>query len=126
MTSEEWFRKMENLLAAMMEHHAKQQDEIDKHTQQIKEHSAESDKNTAAIKDLIVVSRTLLNSIQETGEARRKDREEWDARKKEWDARMKELSDRQAATDEKLHILIETVDRIIRNQQSAEQGGSGA
>ena len=34
----------------------------------------------------------------------------------DWNARMKELHEAQAATKEKLNILIETVDRIIRNR----------
>ena len=49
------------------------------------------EKNTAGIRDLILVSRTVLTSIQE-------------------------LRDAQAATDEKLNILIDTVERIIRRE----------
>ena len=116
MTPEERFTKMENFMQTMMEHQAGQQQHIDKHTEQIERLSSESDKNNAAIRNLIVASRTVLSSInglstsiQQLKEVQRKDREEWTAR-------MKELSEKEAATGEKLHILIDTVDRIIRNR----------
>src|SRR5215510_1347620 len=106
MTPEERFTKMENLLQAMMEHQAKQQEQIDKHseqiaeqteqiaehTKQIREQTAEIEKQNAGIRDLVVVSRTVLDSIQELHEA-------------------------QAAITEKLHALIDTVDRIIRRRE---------
>jgi hypothetical protein len=107
---------MENLLQAMMEHHARQQEQIDKHTEQIDKHteqikkqSAEIEKQNAGIRDLIVVSHTVLNSIQEVHEVQRKDREEWNTR-------LEKLSHAQAVTDKKLHILIDTLDRIIRRR----------
>jgi DNA-binding winged helix-turn-helix (wHTH) protein len=46
---------------------------------------------------LIVVSRTILTTTEKVTE------------------QIKELREAQAATDEKLNILIDTVDRIIRN-----------
>jgi len=81
---------------------------------------ADIEKHNAAIRDLIVVSRTVLTSIQEMKtslhvsfeelrEIQRKDREEWTAG-------MKELREAQAETEQKLNILIETVDRIIRQR----------
>jgi hypothetical protein len=73
---------------------------IEKQTQEI-------DKQNAGIRDLIVVSRTVLTSLQEFRDVQRRDHDEWTAQ-------MKELRDAQAATDEKLNILIDTVDRIIR------------
>ena len=69
----------------------------------------ETEKNTMAIRDLILVSRTVLTSIQELREVQRRDHEEWTEK-------MKELRDAQTATEEKLNILIDTVDRIIRNR----------
>src|SRR5437867_4242558 len=84
----------------------------------------EIEKQNARIRELIVVSRTvrtsiqgldgsiqglhgsiqeLHGSIQELREVQRKDHEEWSAQ-------MKDLRDAQAATDEKLNILIDTVD----------------
>jgi hypothetical protein len=50
-------------------------------------------RDESAIRDLIGVSRTVLNAIDDLREA-------------------------QKSTDEKLHFLIETVERIIRNQKS--------
>jgi hypothetical protein len=79
----------------------------------IEKQALEVDKQNAGIRDLIVVSRTLLTSFQEFRDVQRKDHEEWTAQ-------MKELRDAQAATDEKLNILINTVDRIIRNRNGKE------
>ena len=66
----------------------------------------------SAFRDLVLVSRTVLTSIQEIKIVLVKDREDWQSR-------MRDLHDAQAATDENLNILINTVDRIIRqrNQQ---------
>lgn len=102
MTPEEHFTTMQNLLQAMMEHQAKQQEriekqteQIDKHTLQIEKHTEQIQKQNEGIRDLVVVSRTVLNSIQE-------------------------LHDVQAATDGKLNILIDTVERIVRRRESPE------
>ena len=72
MTPEERFTKIENGIHAMTELQAR---------------------NESAVRDLIAVSRTVLNAIDDLREA-------------------------QKSTDEKLQILIETVDRIIRNQKT--------
>ncbi len=72
MTPEERFTKIENAIYAMTELQARDE---------------------SAIRDLIGVSRTVLNAIDDLREA-------------------------QKSTDEKLHIFIETVDRLIRNQKS--------
>ena len=61
---------------------------------------AEIDKHNAAIQGLIVVGRTCLDSIKEMREAHAKDYEE--------------LRKAQTATEDKLNILIDTVDRIRR------------
>jgi hypothetical protein len=84
MTPEERFRKIENLLSTIAEVQARQAETLDQHD--------------AAIRDLIVVSRTVLEST------------------KQLTARIDALSKNQQTTDEKLHILIDTVDRLIRNQ----------
>ena len=102
MTPEERYIKMENLLQAMMEHQTRQQEQIDKHTGQIEKQTAEIEKVNAGIKDLVVVSRTVLDSIQESH------------------IQIKELREAQALTDEKLHILIDTVDRIVRRRDGKE------
>jgi uncharacterized coiled-coil DUF342 family protein len=116
MTPEERFMKMENLLNAMVERQAeheermRQQDQrMGKFDERMDRLEKESEKNAAAIRDLIVVSRAVLTSIQEL-------REE-DRRLKE---RIDQLRDAQAVTEEKLHALIETVDRIIRNRERNE------
>ena len=107
MTPQERFTKIENLLATLTE-------------TQIR-HEAEIDKHNAAIRDLIVVSRTMLDSIGELRESQRglqtELREEFEERQKRFDEGLAQLREAQKITDEKLHILIETVDRIIRNQQ---------
>jgi hypothetical protein len=78
MTPEERFTKIENLLSAVSENQAK---------------------HDAAIRDLIVVSRTTLTAIAELREGD------------------KELREAQKVTEEKLHVLIDTVDRIIREKK---------
>jgi hypothetical protein len=57
------------------------------------------EKNTNGIRDLIVVSRTILMTTEKVTE------------------QIKELREAQAATDERLNILIDTVDRIIRGRK---------
>ena len=71
----------------------------------------EIDKHNEAIRGLIIVGRTCLDSIKECTdsikelkEVQRRDHEEWIERDK--------------ATDEKLNILIDTVDRIIRDRNN--------
>jgi hypothetical protein len=86
MTPEERLTRIENNLQAMTEQQARRDMEIDKHNE--------------AIRSLIVVGRTCLDSIKEMRESH--------------DADYKKLLEAQAATDEKLNILIDTVDRIIR------------
>jgi ABC-type transporter Mla subunit MlaD len=63
------------------------------------------EKQNEGIPGLIVVSRTLLDSMQEM----RQDHNQFMAD-------MQKLRETQAATEEKLNILIDTVDRIIRRR----------
>ena len=93
MTPEERFTRIENLLGATAEHLAKHAEALDRHDTQI-------EKQNAGIRDLIVVSRALLEFQKQTT------------------TEINKLREAQQATDEKLHILIATVDRIIRNQKS--------
>jgi len=72
---------------------------LDKQTDQI-------EKQNEGIRGLIVVARTCLDSIQELRESQRES--------------VKELRNAQVATDEKLNILIATVDRIIRHRNGKE------
>jgi hypothetical protein len=112
MTPEERFTRIENILGTVAEFHARQAEiqarhdaeierthaAIDKHSAAIDKHSAVIDKHNAAIRDLVVISRTLIDSHERI------------------EAEIDKLREAQLATDEKLHILIETVDRIIRNK----------
>jgi hypothetical protein len=68
----------------------------------LEKQSQEIDKHNAAIRDLIVVSRTVLTAVQESS------------------VQIKELRDAQAVTDEKLNILIDTVDRIVRHRDAQQ------
>lgn len=88
MTPEERFARIENVLQSTTEQQARQIEEIDRQND--------------GIRSLIVVARTCLDSIKEMRERH--------------DADYKKLLESQATTDEKLHILIDTVDRIIRRE----------
>jgi hypothetical protein len=90
MTPEERLTKIENALHSLTEVQAR--------------HDAQIDKHNSAIRDLIVVSRTFLDS------------------QKEVTVQIQKLQDAQQATNEKLHALIDTVDRIIRNQSGQTPG----
>jgi len=70
---------------------------------------SEIEKHNTAIQGLIVVGRTCLDSIREMGDRHEKDHERFMAR-------IEELRAAQAETDEKLNILVDTVDRIIRDR----------
>jgi hypothetical protein len=89
MTPEERFTKMENLLHGMMEHQVRQQEQLEKQ-------SAEINKQNAGIRDLIVVSRTILTNTEKVT------------------VQINQLREAQAGTDERLNILIAEVNRIIR------------
>jgi len=77
-------------------------------------HTAQIEKQNAGIRDLTVVGRTCLDSIHEMRQAHEKDYEEWTAK-------MNDLREAQAATDEKLNILIDTVDRILRHRNGNKE-----
>jgi hypothetical protein len=64
------------------------------------------EKQNSGIQGLIVVARTCLDSFKEMREVHEKD--------------YAELRKAQAATDEKLNILIDTVDRIIRHRENGK------
>lgn len=93
MTPDERLNRIENMLQANVEQQTRQEREIDKHNE--------------AIRSLIVVGRTCLDSIKELRETER------EAHTK-LAADIDKLREAQSATDEKLNILISTVDRIIR------------
>jgi hypothetical protein len=104
MTPEERFERIERNLDRMGER-------LDRHTEfvarSLQQQNEQIEKNTAGIRDLIVVSRTVLTSIQEIGQAHEK--------------HYGEMRKAQAATDEELRILIDTVDRVIGNRDGNRQ-----
>ena len=73
------------------------------------------EKNTAAIRDLIVVSRTLLTTVGELQQGQK----HTDERLNNLIDTVDELRQAQKHTDEKLNVLIETVDRFVRSWQKA-------
>jgi hypothetical protein len=84
MTPEERITKIENAIHSLVETQARNETQIEKHN--------------AGIRDLVVVSRSFLES------------------QKEVTVQIRELREAQRTTDEKLNSLIETVDRIIRSR----------
>jgi hypothetical protein len=86
MTPEERFTKIENLLHSLTEHQVQMQ--------------AEQEKHAAAIRDLIVLNRSFLDSQMQITK------------------QVEKLQDAQRVTDEKLRALIETVDRIIGHREN--------
>ena len=99
MTPEERFERIERNLEATTEHQVAQRADIDKMLD--------------AAGKLVVVGRTCLDSIKELRESHAQLRESHEAD-------YKKLLEAQAATDEKLNILIDTVDRIIRHRNGKE------
>jgi hypothetical protein len=93
MTPEERFEHIEMLLGLAVE-------QTEKNVRAIGEHDRVIGDIANAARDLIIVGRTCLDSIKELRETQQKAFEEMRAR-----------SD---ATEEKLNILVDTVDRIIR------------
>ena len=93
MTPEERFTQIENAIQALIEIQS--------------QHEAQIEKQNAGIRDLVLVSRTLLDSQKEVTKQIQEFREA-----------QRELTEKQKTTEEKLHALIETVDRIIRNWKS--------
>ena len=103
MTPEERFAKIESVLQATAEQHAR--------------HSQEIEKQNDGIRSLIVVARTCLDSIKDMRESHDTDYKRLSAK---IDQIVSEMHESQAATEEKLNILIDTLDRIIR-RDSREQ-----
>jgi hypothetical protein len=103
MDPEQRLTRIENTLEFISRTQAEHAAHMAEHAAQMAKQAAEMEKHSAAIRDLIVVSRTCLDSIQEMRDSQR-----------EVTAQIKELRTAQAFTDEKLNILIDTVDRIIR------------
>ena len=98
MTPEERLHSIEEVLKSTAQHQARQQEQLGRLEHQINEHNE-------AIRGLIVVGRTCLDSIKELREDH-----------KRVSADIDKMREAQSVTEEKLNILIETVDRIIRRE----------
>jgi hypothetical protein len=96
MTPEERLTKIENALQSLTENQAR---------------------HDAAIRDLILVSRTFLESQKETAAQIQELRQEFRQELRQTQQAQQALFEQQRSTEEKLHALIDTVDRIIRNQK---------
>ena len=72
------------------------------------------EKQNEAIRGLVAVGRTCLSSIQEMRESHREDHVRLTGE-------IDKLRETQSVTDEKLNILIDTVDRIIRGENPGQQ-----
>jgi hypothetical protein len=95
MTPEERFNKIEDTRQRTAEQQARHEQEIDRHNE--------------AIRGFIVVGRTCLDSIKELREDHRR-----------VSANIDKLREAQSITDEKLKILVDTVDRIIRRENNPQ------
>jgi hypothetical protein len=93
------------------------------------------EKQNKGIQDLIRPSGIFLDSQKQVmaqieglreaqKEAYRELREIQQKDHDEWTAHMKDLREAQAETDQKLNILIDTVDRIIRNKENGHGGAA--
>ena len=105
MTPEERFTKIENAVHALTEIQAR--------------HEVMLEKQNSGIRDLILVTRTVLDSQREvTGQIQGivgQIQGLHDAQMRT-DAEIRELREAQKHTDEKLNALIDIVDRVIRNR----------
>jgi chromosome segregation ATPase len=112
MTPEERFTRIENLLTTLTDRQVL--------------HEAEIEKLNAGIRDLVVVSRTLVDAQKETNAQIQAVTSDIDQLRGSIDqlrgsiddlrGAHSELREAQKTTEEKLHILIETVERIIRQK----------
>jgi hypothetical protein len=110
MTPEERLDNIERTLQRTAEMQAEQSNQIrdliadgENQNEAIRSLIADGEKQNEAIRSLIVVSRTVLTSIQELRTVQ--------------DKMIEEARERDKHTVEKLNILIDTVDRIIRSRR---------
>ncbi|MBI2150942.1 MAG: hypothetical protein HYU27_10120 [Acidobacteria bacterium] len=107
MTPEERFTKIENAIQAITETQARH----------------EIEKQNAGIRDLITVSRTLLDSQQgllASHQEMRNTLQELAAFQKQTTAEIHELREAPKYTDEKLNALIDVVNRIIERRGNGQ------
>jgi hypothetical protein len=91
MTPEERLTRIENILASVTESQVRHEVDIEKLKSWAEQHSRDIDKQNAGIRDLIVVSRTVLESQQRT------------------DDQIRELTS-------KVNQLTENIDRLIQGR----------
>src|SRR5262245_491507 len=96
MTPEEQFRYIKNTLQHAAEIQARQEQQLVVHDQNLARIERETEKNAAAIRDLIVISRSLIDSQKGLADSQ-----------KELADSQKGLADAQRLVDEKLAALIQ-------------------
>jgi hypothetical protein len=107
MTPEERFTRIENLLSALTEHQAQ-------HKEQMAAHEAIHNKEIAELRDM---QKAIAAGMIELQQTQRVTEQELRALAESTRTLDKELREAQKTTEEKLHILIDTVDRIIRGKK---------
>jgi hypothetical protein len=110
MTPEERFTTIENLLAALTESQVRNE-------AQIAAHNTAIEQQNAGIRDLIAASRTLVDAQMKTTAQIEAVTSNIDLLSQSQKELRDEMRETQKATEDKLHALIETVDRLIRSQQ---------
>ena len=103
MTPEERFTRIENLLASLTQAQIRNEAQIEAHNTAIEKQNAAIEKQNAGIRDLVIGSRTLVEAQMKATA--------------QFEAVSAELREKQKATEDKLHALIDIVDRIIRDKQ---------
>jgi geranylgeranyl pyrophosphate synthase len=103
MTPEERIRDIENVLKSITQNLVLFHSEMQELKEVQLQHGKEIDKHREAIKDLITVSRALMDSQKEA--------------QKEGDRAIRELRELHWDTEEKLNALIATAGRIIRDKK---------
>ena len=106
MTPEELWTKIENSLNTTA-------DLLAHHSEQLEAQRIHHDKEIGEIRELRNAMASGMIRLQETQELTARDLRE---SKKRWDEGMEDLRAVQRITEEKLHALIDTVDRIIRSR----------
>ena len=118
MTSEERFTRIENLLAAMTEHHAQFQEEIRQHREESLQFEQRHNKEMAEIREMqneFAAGMLELKASQEQSK-QRQDRHDTEMEEIRQMSRVnKELM---RTIEENLNALIKTVDEIIRGRKN--------
>lgn len=114
--NEERFRNMESLLSTLMDSHVQFHAEMEDIKEVQRKLSESQTRNEAAIRDLIIVSRTVLDQIKGLHQEDEKLREEDEKLREAQRIADEKWREAQRLTDEKLNALIEILDRMIRDR----------